>query len=1143
MSGKRKHVMLPNRDEQHALRETDMLLKTNLTKLKLEEMLTAVSVEPPSRGSSIDKWLESVQELLKGAKSVKGVGKKWVLKNGVSGLEPRHEYVPKRGDKLKMEVDFVAPEDLRVCGSYALGTQTKPFVSADLLVTIPAACMEDDDVRNGVYLDKRRLYLAVLARALAQSGLVASVDGVRVALFKGDDRKPVLVVKSQHKKKTYTLRIIPCVSSETFNLKHLRASRSNVRPRAWLEAKDTASLDKDVLQPTPDYNSCLLEEVAQLQQADILKSVAGSVPVFARAAVLFKVWLHQKGFRGAMDSMDSHTASLLLLHILETSGNTVQMSPLGVFQVAMKFLADTELSKPGLIFAGMGVGGADLPHITAANLAYPVRDKSGGLHFLNLLWRMGASALDELRACARLTLTVLQNKPAAVYEEVFSTKISFWDRYDLVYAIPVASLVDEDEDEDAREELEQACLDKSLLGHVAAKAAAVVSRALGDRVQTVRVLPEYLSREQDAKAGSAAHYPVWSVGEAQSESGCVLVGIVMDNEKALRSVERGPSPEEEDAADAFVQFWGSDVAQLRRFRDGSIVHAVAWPAKTGRGVIDACVRHSLGRHLPLQAGPTGARVTHTGSELELAIASAAGGGGDGLVSAAVLTAIKALDGIKSLITAELEGMPLRVETVSPATQQLRYTSLVAPRKHPLLMAASDRRLTGDRLSLIQAPLHILGTLEASGKWPSNPDVAAKLKTAFLLQISSLLKRQKQVASVPHEDCLDIMWEGYIFRLELCTSAEKDTWAYMPLESIAEDVRDATLGPLHHSIVHSFQTLHPSYGDAVRLLQYWLAKSTFSGHVAAELVELVVASVYLAPLAEHAPSTAEGGFRRGLVLLGSFDWESSPFVVDFNNDIAAADMAKMAEDLAAARADPAGGPSMYCVASYDRVMGFRPHFARRAPERVVLQMIGAAARATSDALDERSVGALEARTLGDSLRVLEHVIAASSELTAHLSLLLVFNKTLAYSGKKYSGGLETCAAVGPSFANAKLFANSPTADLSHTRLVVTGSEGLCPVQEELVKALRASYGHYALFFWDETVGSRLGVVLRPKASLPLRFSVLEARHRIVCPGKRVKTSQDAPGNFKDVPMTVLNTTELIAEMLALGDGRIQDVLFL
>jgi hypothetical protein len=70
---------------------------------------------------------------------------------------------------------------------------------------------------------------------------------------------------------------------------------------------------------------------------------------------------------------------------------------------------------------------------------------------------------------------------------------------------------------------------------------------------------------------------------------------------------------------------------------------------------------------------------------------------------------------------------------------------------------------------------------------------------------------------------------------------------------------------------------------------------------------------------------------------------------------------------------------------------------------------------------------------------------------------------------------------------------------------------------------------------------VGVVWRPKVFLPTNFSLKETKDKIV-----VLQPQYASVQGKSVPsaasITVMNVASLVAEMVALGEGCIDDVIF-
>lgn len=72
------------------------------------------------------------------------------------------------------------------------------------------------DVLNHSYFDKRKLYLAGLAASLKDLNKQRTDENEKydmtIALFKGDDRKPILNIKPKFECGTFSVRIIPVVS-------------------------------------------------------------------------------------------------------------------------------------------------------------------------------------------------------------------------------------------------------------------------------------------------------------------------------------------------------------------------------------------------------------------------------------------------------------------------------------------------------------------------------------------------------------------------------------------------------------------------------------------------------------------------------------------------------------------------------------------------------------------------------------------------------------------------------------------------------------------------------------------------------------------------------------------------------------------
>lgn len=77
------------------------------------------------------------------------------------------------------------------------------------------------DILNHSYFDKRSLYLAGIAKSLADLNKARSSEAdkhytVTVGTFKGDSRKPILIVSPTFNSYGVSVRIIPVVSTNSF---------------------------------------------------------------------------------------------------------------------------------------------------------------------------------------------------------------------------------------------------------------------------------------------------------------------------------------------------------------------------------------------------------------------------------------------------------------------------------------------------------------------------------------------------------------------------------------------------------------------------------------------------------------------------------------------------------------------------------------------------------------------------------------------------------------------------------------------------------------------------------------------------------------------------------------------------------------
>lgn len=1126
MNSKRSKYDLPSKDEQLALQQTEILMKSNLLRLQVDEMLNEVRNED-YRSNSITKWIEYITDyILKSPSKIASsdllLTKKWLLKS-----KYKKEIVLNGYSQKSTSINFKSPKKVEVIGSYKHHTITSPFINIDIGVTMPKECFEERDILNHIYFDKRKLYLSAIAEALSKD---ESCNDISVSNFKGDSRKPILVIKPKFKRsKNLTLRIFLMCPVSVFKLSQLRPSKNNVRPTKWMETLEKEvskggeqKMDAKSLIPTPNYNLAILEDLAMGLEDQIISKFLDSCPIAKDTIILLKVWLTQRSFRFDVDSMDSHTASVLVAYLIQSRRIGLQTTALGAFLIVLKLLADTDFNKTSLDFSSIDAL-STTSNVFCATLNHPIVNQFKESIDYNAFWRLSKSALGDLNEEAKETLRILQSGDESSFQQSFLTSKTFFDRNDLFFNIPVQTIAESTSSENS-EELDNGLCDLIFWQYVNINCLRLLETALGDRVSSIRTSVRHNSEDNNNNNSQL------SVHKSLGKGWEIVVGLVINLERASNRIDRGPSAEDSEAVSKFRSFWGNK-SQLRRFNDGSIVEAVLWGDDNTSGgggiraeaIIEDIVRFILGRHIPHICGSTGSSVHWNTLRLQSALPSyTKKNHSDARLNddadSQTRHAVEALDSLRGILTSDLKGMPINIDTLSGISSSLRYTSVVSPISHPIVEGGKSflKRFYGSQISLLVTPLVIVGVLESSGKWPTQEEAVEKLKSALLLRLSKLTMEQFKIQTVVHKNFIDIFYRGYLFRLRIVRHEDANK-----LPTSLQNLLPPSILSLHHHNIRGVQNQFPSFSNAVRLLSSWASGHLLSGNLPHEALELLTASVYLDPTTRLPPSTSSSGFLRTLRKFAEWDWENTPLIVDYGKEISSSDRSSIITNFRNKRSQDKFYAPLYIVTSKESI----PNFTSSLPESVLLPSIIGAARCTLAKVKahfhQLSLEDLQISNLSNYL--------SSDDLKKNCNLILKFNRSIILPISSKSSLEENCARGAP-FARTDVFANMPNSSMSHKNLKVLDFLSPNPLQEEVIFNLREKYGHFALFFWNCLDGRDIGVVWRPNAFLPsASISTLQMKYRI--PTHDTST------------LTITNAATLVAEMITLSKGLLTDVIFI
>lgn len=246
----------------------------------------------------------------------------------------------------------------------------------------------------------------------------------------------------------------------------------------------------------------------------------------------------------------------------------------------------------------------------------------------------------------------------------------------------------------------------------------------------------------------------------------------------------------------------------------------------------------------------------------------------------------------------LPELPLTVSSVQPCSPSLRYSTIFTP---------SPRRLKGfenfpDSVKYIE-PHEILLTLESSGRWPEDLEGIQKIKAAFLSKIGEGLEATRSVLkaelvfdtearTIDDNVSLEILTAtGYAFRariyyertLLLLEEREEQMGAPPTSPGVTSSIdlyhQRFVLGPKHHAAISTLQNHFTSYSHSVRLVKRWISSHMLSNHFSDEIIELVVACVFLDSNSPYeAPQSGATGFARVMEKLASWKWRDEPLYV-------------------------------------------------------------------------------------------------------------------------------------------------------------------------------------------------------------------------------------------------------------------------
>jgi U3 small nucleolar RNA-associated protein 22 len=882
-------------------------MASNSKNLKVEELLKEVRLDYTSANTKIvDDFVSSIRA------AIDGIPDDLEVDADLASGFLRDIGADKVGFKFKK------PKSVEISGSYSFHCITKPDVNVDVFVRLPKECFHEKDYLNHRYHAKRFLYLCVIKKYLKSS---KSSLKVKWSTFQNEARKPILVIhpaKELVEIPGFSIRLIPTATS-LFGASKLKLERNNVR----------SFNQSGVPQPTPVYNSSILEDMGLEENAEFVKKSFVGWKELGEALILLKIWASQRSSIYAHDCLNGYLLSVILSYLATESGRrriNNSMNTLQIFRIVLDFIAASKSWDNGLFFKPQGENNIPNEERKKYLQTFPVV-MCDPFACYNMAFRITKSGLQELRDEAALTINCIDKCRDGGFDEIFMTKVDFPAKFDYNIRLNLKGHADVYK--------LGFCLDNECWRLYEQKIVSVMQEGLGDRSKFVRVIWRNTSSTGNIENGLAMF-----------DSEPALVGISISSfDEASKRVTKGPSPENVEEALKFRKFWGN--TELRSFGDGTIVECAFWDCKPWdtHVIIKKVAEQILVRHLSLSKE----KLSHTVDQLDFSLLHA---DEDPIYSTKNL--LDALNVLSSKLRS-LKDTPLRITSVQPLDSAFRRTSVCPPSPHPLAYEKNaNNRIKKVSSTCIQS-LEVMIQLEGSGKWPLDEVALEKTKSAFLLRIGESLQNNFGIRCSATEEEVDVLLSGYAFRLKILHERALGLSKRQPGSDKAKKVSsiDKTLfiRSQHSSMISGLLGRYPIYGPVVRLAKRWVAAHLFSAILIEEAVELLVAYLFLKPLPFSAPCSRITGFVRFLRLLSEYDWTFSSLIVDINGDLTSEDEKEINDNFMLSRKSYGEetkdiNPAMFLATGYDKAS---EAWTSSSPNSSEIKRLAAYARSSSNLL--------------------------------------------------------------------------------------------------------------------------------------------------------------------------------------------------
>ncbi|CAG2189933.1 NOL6 [Mytilus edulis] len=532
-------------DELHQLKDAENLFHSNVFKLQITELLNEVQLK--------GKRISRIHECIKDLKSVLlhlPRGKEHDL--GDCSWLPDKVKLPliDHGRTIKGKFKFLPPIDVQEIGSFSTGTCLRPNPSVDLQLTIPKDFFQPKDYMNHRYIQKRALYLSVIALKLQKQ---ESVQNVKFSYQNGNTLKPILALDYKGEGKEVTFHLHVCPEEGTFKYSRFHINKNNVR-QSWFKGQESEEEPA-----TPHYNTAILQDLTMTSNNQCMKSALQDASSVKEGISLLRIWLQQRELDVGHGGFSGFTMSMYVIYLLSRRKLNKMMSNYQIMRNTLLQLAKENWTEEGPDLCG-DKSDPNQPMTDDFQQIFNCvfLDLTG---YVNLCSEMTKSTFLRVKHEAELAVKILEDKTVDSFHVLFLMPVKFTRKFEHIFHVTCI--------EELKNTVDKLNLQDRLLDYggnyvhtVIPNVMSLLQRALNKRIDLVQI----------------KQYPLkqWDINDSPPsiEDQKVTVGISLNPEFAFSSIDKGP-PADSPEAKEFREFWG-EKSELRRFKDSSITEAVPW---------------------------------------------------------------------------------------------------------------------------------------------------------------------------------------------------------------------------------------------------------------------------------------------------------------------------------------------------------------------------------------------------------------------------------------------------------------------------------------------------------------------------------------------------------------------------------------